>query len=343
MPQAAQFTMRVGAFDIPVHVPLLGGADEASLNEWKSDLHSMLKALRLQQYIQEDAPGPRPTTSRANHEWKNQRASVQRILVRSLSLNHITAAMKRMGWTPHEVDPRGTFLKAFRVFLQDTTDMLLEEYIALRPSAFESFRYYVLHLQFLKDRLAFLDLPMDDNTHIWLALNGIKQRYPDDHANWVRMMKRGTLSWNRLMNAFSILADQEPDYNPIQDELSKDTEENSLSSSNASSSITVTLSLSPEPFEPALSCLFMTKTRSGKVAFTEDSSAASSGRRSDSFDFSSLKQALAEISLPLESSPSPTTNEQAKFDVAGNYETLYDVTSLPVPPKYATASCRLLH
>ncbi|KAK3317629.1 hypothetical protein B0T19DRAFT_469375 [Cercophora scortea] len=342
--------MRVGNFDIPVHIPLLAGADEASLNEWKSELLSLLKALRLQRYIQQDVPRSRPTTSRACQEWIHQRANVQLILARSLSLNHISAAMKRIGWTPDEVNPRGTYLKALQVFAEDTPDRLLEEYTALRPSAFESFRYYVLHLQFLKDRLAFLDLPMDDNTHLWLALNAVKERYPDEHRHWVRMMKRGTMSWEVLMDAFSTLADREPDYNPTarNDSSSEDInmmEEASPVGFCLCSIIIARSPPSPEPFEPASSRLFLGKTRSGKGGSTNNPSVASSSRRLDSFDLSSLQRALAEISLAAESRPPPPTiNLQAnlKFNDAGIYEAVNNVASLPAPVKFTAMGCRPL-
>jgi hypothetical protein len=78
----------------------------------------------------------------------------------------------------------------------ENTGDLVQEYVLLNRKSFDSLYNYQKRLQYLRKRVVDLNkgLPATSKLYIWIALNGLKEVYPNEYRFWVRDIGKDKLT-----------------------------------------------------------------------------------------------------------------------------------------------------
>lgn len=168
------------------------------------DLHGRLKFLK--QIVLE----PIDKDSQEWQQWHKDRTMV-RIMLNG-TIVKIIPTLELHGWTREEKDPKVTYeiiLQAIGKVSDDALPDLMKQYSTMRRTDFDSFKRFVIKLQELRTKLTTLGVTMSEKAHMLIALNGIRDTYPDDFRFWVRDLEKGDLKLENLMMELSNKAAKE--------------------------------------------------------------------------------------------------------------------------------------
>ncbi|KAL2185267.1 hypothetical protein L209DRAFT_766053 [Thermothelomyces heterothallicus CBS 203.75] len=174
---------------------------EEDLEVWDTQLRSSLAPYELLRYLDSDVPEPDKDDIVAHAIWEADRADIYRVITTSLKSN-ILSRMTRIGWNPEVVDPRATYKKVFEALLPatvNTTRLLIQEYITIEPSKFDTMDRYIDRLCVLRQRLRNLGIINPPETDICPVLTAIKESYPNLYKRNIRKMEDKSLTWDDLI------------------------------------------------------------------------------------------------------------------------------------------------
>lgn len=201
-------------------IPILKG--ESNLQNWDNILRRTLQIMDLEDHLLGTAEFPVPETimqptpeeARAEKDFRRDRAKVGLLLCNTLLDPHIDQLLEANGWDRNEKDPYVTYTLvkvAVTKTTPENTGDLVQEYVSLNRKNFDSLHNYQKRLQALRKRVVDLNkgLPANSEIHLWLALNGLKDVYPNEHRFWVRDMGKEELKWDALMSQLAGMANKE--------------------------------------------------------------------------------------------------------------------------------------
>ncbi|KAL2198253.1 hypothetical protein P885DRAFT_76961 [Corynascus similis CBS 632.67] len=178
-----------------VTLPTLKG--EADLEVWDSQLRSSLAPYRLSRYLDNDVPEPDEDDITAYITWEADRADIYRVITASLMNSPVWSRMTRIGWNPEVVDPRATYQKVFEALQPSTanaTRLLIQEFIEIKPSKFDTMDRYIDRLCVLRQRLRNLGIINPLEIEVYPVLTAIKETYPEGYERNLRKMEEKSLT-----------------------------------------------------------------------------------------------------------------------------------------------------
>jgi hypothetical protein len=76
---------------------------------------------------------------------------------------------------------------------------LIMEMVTINRNKYDSLIAYQSRLVYLRDKLKNIGVQFDDRAHIILAIEGLRQTYPNWYFFWIYEFEKGTLTWESLM------------------------------------------------------------------------------------------------------------------------------------------------
>jgi hypothetical protein len=186
--------------DLP-RVPLLKG--ESNLEEWKDILVEVLRTQALEDHLTDDQPQPEDAAELKT--WKKERAMV--VLIIKGSLQAVRTLFINNGWDPNNRSPKYHYdfvLRYIPKVSEASLGDLVLELGRINRADFDSMLKYQDRLNWLKKKLTKLKMLVNEEKFwLWIAINGIREHYAQQHAFMVRDMDAGTLTWDKLMEQLS--------------------------------------------------------------------------------------------------------------------------------------------
>lgn len=151
---------------------------------------------------------------RSLKNFRRNRAKVGLLLCNILLDPHIDQLLEANRWDRNKRDPYVTYTlvkAAVSKTTPENTGDLVQGYVSLNRKSFDSLHNYQKRLQHLRKRVVDLNkgLPADSELHLWMALNGLKDIYPNEHRFWVRDIGKEELKWDDLMQQLAGIANKE--------------------------------------------------------------------------------------------------------------------------------------
>ncbi|KAL2166138.1 hypothetical protein VTG60DRAFT_3254 [Thermothelomyces hinnuleus] len=178
-----------------VALPTLSG--EEDLEAWDTQLRSSLAPYKLFRYLDSDVPKPDKDDIVAYGIWEADRVDIYRVITTSLKKSNIWSRMTRIGWNPEVVDPRATYKKVFEALQHstiNTTRLLIQDYIEIKLSRFDTMDRYIDRLYVLRQQLRNLGIINALEIDIYLVLTAIKESYPKLYERNIRKMEDKSLT-----------------------------------------------------------------------------------------------------------------------------------------------------
>ncbi|KAK8007216.1 mRNA cap guanine-N7 methyltransferase [Apiospora arundinis] len=189
-------------------IPPLKG--EENLTIWDMMLRDTLHLHRRLKYIKEQVPEPEDKDSKEWEEWDRERTMV-RIMLNG-TIVKVIPLLELHGWNRNEQNPKVTYdiiHQAIGKISDDALPDLMRQYSTISRTNFDSYSRFVTKLQELRTKLSALGADMTEKAHMSIALNGIRDTYPDDYRFWVRDLEKGYLKLDGLMMELSNKAAKE--------------------------------------------------------------------------------------------------------------------------------------
>lgn len=183
-----------------VTLPLL--TSEAELENWDSQLRAALAPYELYKYLDDDVPEPDEADKDALNTWKADRADIYKLITASLKKSTIWSRMTRIGWKPEIVDPRAAYRKVFEALQHgtaNTTRMVIQELMELKPAKFDTMDNYINRLCVLRNRLRNTGIINPLEMDVYPVLTAIKDNYTELFERNIRKMEKKTLTWEDLI------------------------------------------------------------------------------------------------------------------------------------------------
>ena len=180
-------------------IPLIEKLTKAEdLNSWREKLTRMLSRHDLDKYLLGTVQEHEETAARRT--WTNDRLDVDDYIQATVPGHAVWNALRGLGWSAKDGDPKKTFDKLVQYFERSTVDAFANmhhELVTARRESFDSLSAFQTRINYLKERLETSDFKMTDKAYTWLALKGVASTYPDLYARCVTRID--TLTWNDLM------------------------------------------------------------------------------------------------------------------------------------------------
>ena len=189
-------------------IPQLKG--EENLAIWDMMLCDILDLYGRLHYLKDTVPEPVDKESEEWTQWHRERTMV-RIMLNG-TIVKVIPILELHGWTRNEKDPKATYEiihRAIGKVSDDALPDLMRQYSTISRTDFDSYKRFVTKLQELRTKLAGLGVTMSEKAHMLVALNGIRDTYPDDFRFWVRDLEKGDLKLDNLMMELSNKAAKE--------------------------------------------------------------------------------------------------------------------------------------
>ncbi|KAK4154824.1 hypothetical protein C8A00DRAFT_42498 [Chaetomidium leptoderma] len=183
-----------------VTLPVL--TSEAELENWDSQLRAALAPYELYKYLDTDIPEPDEADKAAHGTWKADRADIYKLITASLKKSTIWSRMTRIGWKPEIVDPRAAYRKVFEALQHgtaNTTRMVIQELMELKPTKFDTMDNYINRLCVLRNRLRNTGIMNPLEMDVYPVLTAIKDNYTELFDRNIRKMEKKTLTWEDLI------------------------------------------------------------------------------------------------------------------------------------------------
>jgi hypothetical protein len=206
---AAAFKRMMGASGIPAGLkPLIKLKKQEDFLTWKNDLIRTLRKEEFEKYILEDVP--RPDDEEARKKWRYDRGEIDDLIRASIVDTKVWSNLTGMGWDGSDSDPKKTYDKLCQYFQNTVSDGPyddLQEYVAIRCGKFDKMDSYQARLNYLRQQIdACKDITLTDTGHLWMAVRGIEQEYPELYHRMAAGIENKTLTWADLMTEFQRMA-----------------------------------------------------------------------------------------------------------------------------------------
>jgi Pol polyprotein len=193
-------------FELP-KLPLLLGED--NIRDWESQLYDHLAWHGLRHYITQDVPEPAGLAEK--EKWRRNRLQTKLILVPSLS--KVAQKLEIAGWDRlTEDNPKVIYDLVKKVIpktSEDAISQLAIEFARLDRTKFTNLEEFQKRAQWLKIRLAQLDIQLPDKFCIIVILHAIKSDYPEWYSFLQYDFEHDRLTWTTLMSQMTAKANQE--------------------------------------------------------------------------------------------------------------------------------------
>ena len=134
------------------NLPVLKG--QKNFEKWQNAILNALEVADLERYILEDVKGPEDNTLKAWKTWKNERVTVKKVFVASITDNNVIRLLKRSRQDYLEKNLKVTYDLVKRYVPQVGTALpadLLAEIIHKKREQFNTLGTYIDHIVRIRD------------------------------------------------------------------------------------------------------------------------------------------------------------------------------------------------
>jgi len=181
-----------------VKVPTL---DDENYDDWYDELRANLRSQGLEHFL--DSRRPKLLPGQAGFAMWDHKRQLAKAIVK-ISTIRIARAMRDRGWNPKSKNPKSHFQHAVGVMTERARasgkmGRLIYETTHIKQADHETLAAYQGKLQRLRRKLAHLGHPLDEETWLWIAINGLRKK----HRHWYHAlehdMRTGNMTWSKLM------------------------------------------------------------------------------------------------------------------------------------------------